>query len=187
VGQAAALHDLARLGAAKAVASQLTAAAAVIEGDFASLRAAHAAALAAGAAPRLDHSSIAFEGLGADLLAAEAAADAAAAWRRAGEVRRSAAAERRAQALAARCEGSQTPALGAVTARAALSARELEIARLAAAGVPNKEIAARLFLSIRTVENKLHSAYEKLGVDGRVQLAEALRTDREGDGTHGAW
>jgi DNA-binding CsgD family transcriptional regulator len=27
---------------------------------------------------------------------------------------------------------------------------------------------------VRTVENKLHTAYEKLGVDGRAELAEAL-------------
>jgi DNA-binding CsgD family transcriptional regulator len=55
-----------------------------------------------------------------------------------------------------------------------LSARELEIARLAAAGVPNKEIAARLFVSVRTVENNLHAAYAKLGVDGRAELTDAL-------------
>jgi DNA-binding CsgD family transcriptional regulator len=108
------------------------------------------------------------------LLAAEAAADAAVAWRKAGDPRKAAAAERRAHALAARCEGARTPALMAITARAVLTARELEIARLAAAGVANKEIAARLYLSLHTVQNKLHSAYEKLGVEGRAELAQAL-------------
>lgn len=54
--------------------------------------------------------------------------------------------------------------------------RELEIARLAAAGLANKEIAARLCLSHRTVENKLHAAYEKLGVQGRAELARTLET-----------
>ena len=107
-------------------------------------------------------------------MAAEAAADAAVAWRKAGDPRKAAAAERRAHTLAARCEGARTPALAAVSARAALSARKLEIARLAAAGVPNKEIAARLYLSLHTVQNKLHSAYEKLGVQGRAELAQAL-------------
>jgi len=33
---------------------------------------------------------------------------------------------------------------------------------------------ARLYLSHRTVENKLHAVYEKLGVEGRAELAEAL-------------
>lgn len=58
-------------------------------------------------------------------------------------------------------DAARTPALAtAVPARAALIARELEIARLAAAGLANKEIAERLCLSHRTVENKLHAAYD---------------------------
>jgi DNA-binding CsgD family transcriptional regulator len=55
-----------------------------------------------------------------------------------------------------------------------LTARELEIARLAGAGVANKEIAARLGLSLHTVQNKLHAAYEKLGVSGRSELARVI-------------
>jgi DNA-binding CsgD family transcriptional regulator len=47
---------------------------------------------------------------------------------------------------------------------------------LAAAGVPNKEIAARLALSLHTVQNKLHAAYEKLGIEGRAELARALES-----------
>jgi len=111
--------------------------------------------------------SFAFEEMKACLLA-----DAAVAWRKAGDPRK--AAERRAYLLATRCEEARTPALTAMTVRAALTARELEIARLADAGVGNKEIAARLFLSRHTVQNKLHSAYEKLGVEGREELAQAL-------------
>jgi DNA-binding CsgD family transcriptional regulator len=56
-----------------------------------------------------------------------------------------------------------------------LTLREREVAGLAAAGASNKEIAARLYLSARTVENHLQSAYAKLGVTGRDQLAQALR------------
>jgi DNA-binding NarL/FixJ family response regulator len=55
-----------------------------------------------------------------------------------------------------------------------LSERELQIARLAATGLSNKDIAEALHLSPRTVENKLHTAYSKLGVRGRDELAEAL-------------
>ena len=71
--------------------------------------------------------------------------------------------------------GSPHPALAvAAPAQATLTPRELEIARMAAAGLANKDIAARLYLSHRTVENKLHAVYEKLGVEGRAALAEAL-------------
>lgn len=64
-------------------------------------------------------------------------------------------------------------ALGRSAARS-LTDRELEIARLAADGMPNQQIADRLHLSIRTVENHLHRAFRKLGVDSRAALAEAL-------------
>jgi DNA-binding NarL/FixJ family response regulator len=77
--------------------------------------------------------------------------------------------------LATRCEGARTPALATTArARAALTARELEIARLAAAGLASREIAERLYLSHRTVENRLYAVYEKLGVAGRSELASAL-------------
>jgi ATP/maltotriose-dependent transcriptional regulator MalT len=175
VYEAAALHDLARIGHAKRVAPRLAELAEVIEGVLAPARAAHAAALAQGDADDMETVSNVFEAMGANLLAAEAAADAAVLWRAAGEPRKAAAAERRAHVLADRCEGARTPALTAVTARATLSARELEIARLAAAGVPNKEIAARLHLSLHTVQNRLHAAYERLGVQGRAELAKVLK------------
>ena len=48
---------------------------------------------------------------------------------------------------------------------------------LAAAGRTNKEIAEQLFLSPRTVENRLQRVYEKLGISGRTELDEALTVD----------
>jgi DNA-binding NarL/FixJ family response regulator len=57
-----------------------------------------------------------------------------------------------------------------------LTEREREIGRLAAAGTSSREIAERLYLSVRTVENHLHSAYTKLGVTNRAELADAFRT-----------
>jgi DNA-binding CsgD family transcriptional regulator len=56
----------------------------------------------------------------------------------------------------------------------ALSPREREIALLAVEGLPSKEIAQRLVLSVRTVDNHLQSVYTKLGIPGRAALAEAL-------------
>ena len=55
-----------------------------------------------------------------------------------------------------------------------LTQREREIATLAAQGTPSKEIADRLYVSVRTVNNHLHSAYTKLGVTNRSELARAL-------------
>jgi DNA-binding CsgD family transcriptional regulator len=177
VGQAAALHGLARLGRAQDVWERLAEVASRIDGDLAPARAAHAAALAKGDAAALGAVSGDFEAMGADLLAAEAAADASVALRLAGEVRGSAAAERRAGKLAERCEGPATPALQAVRARARLTPSERETAVLAAGGRTNKEIAELLFLSPRTVENRLQRVYEKLGISGRTELDEALTTD----------
>ena len=113
------------------------------------------------------------------LLAAEAAAGAAEAFSRAGDRRAATAALRRSVKLAAACEGAVTPGLfRAATVHAAaaaqLSAREREIAMLAAAGIASKDIAERLHLSVPTVNNHLQHAYTKLGLSGRTGLAQAL-------------
>jgi len=55
-----------------------------------------------------------------------------------------------------------------------LTAREREIAELVAEGLTNKEIAARLFVSVRTVEATLSRLYGKLGVRSRTELAAHL-------------
>ncbi len=59
----------------------------------------------------------------------------------------------------------------------ALTAHELRIAHHAAAGQRNREIAALLYLSPRTVEWHLQSAYRKLGVSNRTQLAAVLASE----------
>jgi DNA-binding CsgD family transcriptional regulator/sugar lactone lactonase YvrE len=52
-----------------------------------------------------------------------------------------------------------------------LSRREIEVARLVAEGLTNREIATRLFLSERTVDGHLEHVREKLGVNTRAQIA----------------
>jgi DNA-binding CsgD family transcriptional regulator len=55
-----------------------------------------------------------------------------------------------------------------------LSPAERQVATLAAEGLTNKEIAARLAVSVYTVERHLTHVYEKLGVQSRAQLAHRL-------------
>jgi DNA-binding CsgD family transcriptional regulator len=47
---------------------------------------------------------------------------------------------------------------------------------LAAAGLTSREIAAQLFISVRTVECHLRAAYAKTGTGTRVRLANWLRS-----------
>jgi DNA-binding CsgD family transcriptional regulator len=54
--------------------------------------------------------------------------------------------------------------------RTALTPSELRVARLAAAGRTNAEIAQRLFVTRKTVEKHLAGVYRKLGIDSRAQL-----------------
>jgi DNA-binding NarL/FixJ family response regulator len=55
-----------------------------------------------------------------------------------------------------------------------LTERESEIARLASTGLSDREIAASLVVSVRTVESHLASAYRKLGIVSRRNLRAAL-------------
>jgi len=180
-GQAAfaalAAHDAARLGATRPAARQLARLASECDGDFIPLLARHATAAADGAASLLETASKDFEALGAQLLAAEAAADAARAYDAQGRPERARATANRARALASECEHARTPALASLPDGFNLSSREEEVARLAADGLSNRDIAARLHVSVRTVDNHLHRTYIKLGVDGRDQLRELLRPE----------
>ena len=63
----------------------------------------------------------------------------------------------------------KTTVLGAPTT-AELSEREADVIRLIAQGYSNKEIAAQLGLSIKTVETYKSRAMEKLGLDSRVAI-----------------
>ena len=58
--------------------------------------------------------------------------------------------------------------------RAVLTSQELVVARLAAAGRSNREIAGELVVSVKTVEYHLRNAFQKLGIARRRELAGLL-------------
>lgn len=60
-----------------------------------------------------------------------------------------------------------------------LTSQELEIAELAATGLTNKEIGARLYLSHRTVAAHLYATFPKLGIASRAALRDALSPRRD--------
>jgi DNA-binding CsgD family transcriptional regulator len=175
IGAVSALHGLARLGHARQVSARLGVLASQVDGDLVATRAAYASALAARDGEVLGKVAGDFEDLGTILYAAEASAEAAVLLRHAGETRRAAAAEQRAARLLVRCEGAATPPVRFISARVRLTQGELDTAMQAAAGRSNKQIAAEMQLSVRTVESHLQRAYEKLGISGRHELAGALQ------------
>jgi DNA-binding CsgD family transcriptional regulator len=79
----------------------------------------------------------------------------------------------RAEAELAAC-GARVARPTASAPSAVLTPQELQIALLVKQGMRNRDIAAALFLSLRTVEGHLSSSYRKLGISGRTQLATLL-------------
>jgi DNA-binding NarL/FixJ family response regulator len=115
-----------------------------------------------------------WEACGHAILAAEALAEAvrsAARDGRAGDAAR----WRQRLAVAMDLEGLvSTPGLRLIDSATPLTAREREIATRAADGLTSKQIAERLYVSPRTVDNHLHSVFAKLGVRARSELPSVL-------------
>jgi DNA-binding CsgD family transcriptional regulator len=167
-----ALHDLVRIGRPREVVDRLTELSASVEGSLASVMAWHGRAAAEADGSALLAAAEEFIDLGMYLYAAEATA-AAIPLLRASRAAETATATELLTDLVGRCEGARISTLA--VPQPALTNRERQIAKLAAAGVPSKEIADQLYLSARTVDNHLLRVYAKLGIAGRVELAAALR------------
>ncbi|MFD2091507.1 LuxR C-terminal-related transcriptional regulator [Blastococcus deserti] len=156
------------------VAARLGELTAVVHGSRARVAAAHARALAAGDGDGLAAASGTWEATGDLLAAADAAAQAALAFTRAGLKGSASAAAARAHRLGLACEGARTPAIRAAARPLPLTAREREIATLAATGLSNRDIAELLVVSVRTVEGHLYRAGHKLGISDRATLGTLL-------------
>jgi len=178
---ARALHTLVRLGAPDQAAGRLADLAERTGDDLVRLFAADAAASATRDADGLGRISGAFTARGALLLAAESAARAATVLDAAGAGATARSWAVRAAALARRCPDARTPGL-IPAERPNLSKRQVEIAKLALDGMSSSEIARRLVLSTRTVENHLQRVYQKIGAGGRGALADMLAPFLDEDG-----
>ena len=169
-----ALYDLVRLGRGDLAAGRMAQLIAEApRGRAAELLLRHAVAAEANEPEALFAVARELAARGYLLFAAEAAATAVRLFRAARDPRALAASTLLADVLA-KCDAVRTPALAAI--QPALTSRERQVAELAADGVRSREIADRLYLSPRTVENHLQRVYTKLGVNGRVELAPALRS-----------
>jgi DNA-binding CsgD family transcriptional regulator len=179
-GEALLLHDVARLGDAGSVTVRLAELTSIVDGALVGALSQHANATARGHRPGLELAANEFEALGLRLLSAEAAAQAAAACRREGDDRRASSWDRKTYELWRLCGDVRTPLLSLALEVEPLTTREREVAEMAASGASTKEISERLYISTRTVENHLHRAFAKLGVNRREQLSDALAIDDVG-------
>lgn len=168
------LFTLARWGDPARAADGLERLGAAGAGELTALQARHARAEATGNRVELTAVGDDWERRGAKLYAAEALASAARLAQTAGEPRAATGLQARSDTLVALTQGAATPLLRFTATLVPLTAREREIAALAARGTASKDIADRLFLSVRTVDNHLQSIYGKLGIRGRRELASAI-------------
>ena len=170
-------HDLVRLGVSADEVPCLEVPAEIDLGPIGAARQRHVAGLACGDLDEIGAAADAFGDIGALVLAAEAAYGLAAEHRRRGNARDATGWTRKAADWAEDCPGVRTPGLAMPDEPVALTKREREVATLAARGITSKDIAERLFVSVRTVDNHLGRVYEKLGISSRAELSELFASD----------
>jgi DNA-binding CsgD family transcriptional regulator len=174
-----ALHAAVRLGRSADAVEALERLNDAVDGPFVGIALRHAQALARPDADLLAGVAVEFEDLGADLVAAEVHRTAGNAYRRLGKGVSASLAFRRVDELLERCGQPSSPAFEPVVPMGEeLTGREREVAHLAARGRTSPEIAATLYLSVRTVDTHLHRVYRKLMIEGRHQLAQAMGVTR---------
>lgn len=172
--EAGLLHDLVRFGAPHDAVDRLEELADQIDGPLVRAHALHARAAVDRDATLLAEAAERYEAIDALGMAAEVAAELVDLHRSRGDSRLSAAAQQRAAELAARAGGIRTPVLARGAGVEHLTAREREVALLAAGGRSSRHIGERLHLSTRTVDTHLAHVYRKLGITSRAELGDAL-------------
>ena len=78
---------------------------------------------------------------------------------------------------------ARAPRRDPIESRSRLTASELRVARMAAEGMSNREIAQALFLTEKTIEVHLTRTYRKLDIRSRSQLGRALPAAQAGTAT----
>ena len=174
--ESALLNDLVRFGRAEEAVDRLGQLVEVVDGPLVRAHHGHAVAVAAGDPDALRTVIDDYEALDVLHFAAEAAAELAELHQQRGDSRLAAAAMQRCGELSTRAGGLRTPPLARGAGVEPLTAREREVALLAAGGRSSRDIADRLHLSTRTVETHLARVYRKLGITTRSELAAALGT-----------
>ena len=170
-------HDALRLGhPAPTLAPRLTDLAGRTDAGLPRAMAAHTQAAAASDPTAMEAAAGRLAAAGACLLAAEAQAAAARTYTAHGQADQARHATARARQLTAACPGARTPLLQAPPTPA-LTPREQQIARLAAAGLTSDQIARQLVISVRTAESHLYQVFRKLGAHSRDQLQDLLAPD----------
>ncbi|ODR17109.1 helix-turn-helix transcriptional regulator [Mycolicibacterium porcinum] len=158
----------------RSVAARLRELESTVEGPRAGLAARFAEALRTSDAAGLSRVSVDFEAIGDLVTAVDCAAHASLVYRVQGLRGSALKCSTRAADLAERC-GVSTPALRAATETLPLTNREREIVSLIAEGLSNQAIAARLTLSVRTVESHVYRAMLKTETTSREDIASLLR------------
>lgn len=140
----------------------------------------HAQKLLSGDGEGLLAASAAYRRIGDRAAAADAAAQASVAFAASQQSKRGLYAAALASELADECGGLCTPALR-TPAGLKLSGRQRDVVELVVAGLSNREIAAKLVMSVRTVEGHVYRACQRVGAQSREELASIVRSGRGGE------
>jgi DNA-binding NarL/FixJ family response regulator len=171
---ATALHDAVRLGHPELVRTALGETVRATSGArFLEAMRDHAAALDENDPTQLDAAAGALARCGSPLLAAEGWAQLAQLHLGRQEPESACRAALRAELAHQQCSLAATPALDDIPE--SISARERSVVEEMLGGLTSRQIADRLYLSVRTVDNHLHTVYRKLGVSGRDELADLVK------------